>query len=80
MALESGHVVKPTNGWYSRVNTETGEVEAKKWRIKDTDSAEFWTDIVESDTFKSWIESNYQFSSNIMGTEAEIELVSDEDL
>jgi RecA/RadA recombinase len=80
MALESGHVVKPTNGWYSRVNTETGEVEAKKWRIKDTDSAEFWTDIVESDTFKGWIESNYQFSSNIMGTEAEIELVSDEDL
>jgi RecA/RadA recombinase len=80
MALESGHVVKPTNGWYSRVNTETGEVEAKKWRIKDTDSAEFWTEIVESDTFKGWIESNYQFSSNIMGTEAEIELVSDEDL
>jgi RecA/RadA recombinase len=36
MATESGHVVKPSNGWYSRVNTTTGEVEEKKFRIKDT--------------------------------------------
>ncbi len=27
MAIESGHVVKPSNGWYSRVNTTTGEVD-----------------------------------------------------
>jgi RecA/RadA recombinase len=68
MALESGHVVKPSNGWYSRVNTETGEVEDKKWRIKDTDSAEFWNQIIESQSFKDWIEKNYQFSSNIMSS------------
>ena len=32
MALESGHVVKPSNGWYSRVD-EDGVVEDKKFRI-----------------------------------------------
>jgi RecA/RadA recombinase len=80
IALESGHVVKPSNGWYSRVNTETGEVEDKKWRIKDTDSAAFWTSILADKTFNEWIMNNYQFSSNIMGTESEIELVDDEDL
>ena len=26
IALDSGHVIKPSNGWYSRVDTETGEV------------------------------------------------------
>jgi RecA/RadA recombinase len=26
IALESGHVVKPTNGWYAKVNQDTGEV------------------------------------------------------
>ncbi len=40
MATESGHVVKPSNGWYSRVNMTTGEVEDKKFRIKDTDTKE----------------------------------------
>jgi len=29
IALESKHVVKPSNGWYSKVNSETGEVEEK---------------------------------------------------
>ena len=79
IALESGHVTKPSNGWYSRVNTETGEVEDKKWRIKDTDSADFWGKILEDATFKEWIENNYQFSSNIMGSIDDVEVVGDED-
>ena len=32
MALESGHVVKPSNGWYAK----SGEDDAKKVRLKDT--------------------------------------------
>jgi RecA/RadA recombinase len=79
MALESGHVIKPSNGWYSRVNTETGEVEDKKWRVKDTDSSEFWNQILDSQSFKDWIEKNYQFSSNIMGSPEDVELVENED-
>lgn len=80
MSLESGHVIKPTNGWYSRVNTDTGEVEDRKWRVKDTESAEFWNEIIESKTFKEWVEKNYQFSSNIMGSIDDLQVVDDEDI
>ena len=62
IALESGHVIKPTNGWYSRVDTETGEVEEKKWRVKDTDSKSFWDPILENAKFKEFVESKYRIS------------------
>ncbi len=65
MALESGHVTKPSNGWYSRVNTKTGEVESKKWRLADTDVPEFWDQILEDDFFKDWIRDNYSFGSAV---------------
>ena len=63
MALESGHVIKPSNGWYSRVDKSTGEVEDKKWRIKDTDSKEFWGKIIQDKTFHEWVKSTYQVAS-----------------
>jgi RecA/RadA recombinase len=69
MALESGHVIKPSNGWYSRVNTDTGEVEAKKWRLADTDTSEFWSSILEQISFKDWVRENYSFGA--ISTEAE---------
>jgi RecA/RadA recombinase len=67
MALESGHVTKPNVGWYAKVNTETGEVESKKWRLADTESPEFWDSILTSDSFKEWVRNNYQFSSAVAG-------------
>ena len=63
MALESGHVVKPSNGWYSRVDKTTGEIEEKKWRIKDTDSKEFWLQVLMDKSFQQWVTENYQISS-----------------
>ena len=62
IALESGHVVKPTNGWYSKVNMETGEVEAKKCRLADTDTADFWDSILKNKSFKEWVRGKYQFA------------------
>lgn len=62
MALESKHVIKPTNGWYSRVNGETGEIEDKKWRIKDTDCKEFWMPVLMSKSFQEWVTKKYQIS------------------
>jgi RecA/RadA recombinase len=67
MALESGHVTKPNVGWYAKVNTATGEVEAKKWRLADTECPEFWDSILGDDGFKEWIRKNYQFSSAVAG-------------
>jgi len=63
MALESGHVVKPSNGWYSRVDTTTGEIEEKKFRIKDTDTKEFWLPIITGSTFPKWVKETYQVSN-----------------
>ena len=65
MALESGHATKPSNGWYARVNTETGEVESKKWRLVDTETNEFWDPILATDSFKDWVKNTYQFSSAV---------------
>jgi RecA/RadA recombinase len=66
MALESGHVIKPSNGWYSRVNIETGEVEEKKYRLKDTDNKDFWSKILLDKTFHKWVEDNYKLAHGNM--------------
>jgi len=59
VALESGHVIKPSNGWYSKVDLETGVVEDKKYRIKDTDSKDFWLSILTSKSFYDFIKNKY---------------------
>jgi len=59
IALESGHVVKPTNGWYSKVDVETGEVEDKKYRIKDTDTKDFWLPLLTSKSFYNYVKNKY---------------------
>ena len=59
IALESGHVIKPNNGWYQRVDKTTGEIEEKKWRIKDTDSKEFWTQVLDDVTFQDFIKNKF---------------------
>jgi hypothetical protein len=66
IALESGHVIKPANGWYSKVDLD-GVVEDKKYRIKDTDTKEFWTSILTNKTFQEFIKQKYRISTgNIM--------------
>lgn len=60
IALEGNFVVKPSNGWYSKVDPETGEISDKKYRMKDTDSAEFWGDILASEKFKQFVRDRYQ--------------------
>lgn len=70
IALEAGAVIRPSQGWYSRVNQETGEVEDKKYRAKDTDNKEFWMPILLSERFREWVKNHYKVG---MG-----KLVSDE--
>jgi RecA/RadA recombinase len=80
MALESGHVRKPSNGWYSKVNMETGEIEDKKYRLKDTDTKEFWADIITSKSFNEWIKSTYQISHGKMITDESMSDIGDDDI
>jgi RecA/RadA recombinase len=63
LAIESKHVVKPSNGWYSKVDVATGEVEDKKYREKDTDTKEFWMPILKQKSFRDFIEDKYTVSS-----------------
>lgn len=74
MALDSGHVVKPSNGWYSKCDTKTGEVEDKKYRLKETDNKDFWMPIIQDKTFQEWIKNNYQITTgNIIASDDEID-------
>jgi len=59
LALESKHVVKPSNGWYSKCNPDTGEVESKKYRVKETDDKDFWLSILTSKSFYDFVKSKY---------------------
>lgn len=61
LALESGHVIKPSNGWYSKVDSD-GVVEEKKCREKDTNTKEFWNSILQSKSFQDFVKNKYQIS------------------
>jgi len=74
IALDSGLVIKPSNGWYSRVDVTTGEVEEKKWRIKDTDTKEFWMPLITSEKFQSYVKDKYQIASGAIMQGGEEEL------
>jgi RecA/RadA recombinase len=59
LALESKHVIKPSIGWYSKVNSD-GEIEDKKYREKDTNTAEFWMSILKQKSFREFVENKYR--------------------
>lgn len=73
IALALGFVTKPSMGWYSRVNTETGEVEDKKFRIKDTNNKDFWEPLINSEKFKDAIYNRYAISSHSIMSDEEVE-------
>jgi RecA/RadA recombinase len=58
IALESGHVVKPSNGWYARKGEE------KKYREKDTDRKDFWLPILTDPSFSQFVREKYSITNN----------------
>ena len=60
VAIEGQFIVKPSMGWYSKVDMETGEIEDKKYRAKDTNNKEFWNSLIESEGFRVYIKNRYQ--------------------
>jgi len=74
MAIEAGHIVKPSNGWYQIASDGT---DSKKYRRKETDTKEFWIPILSDKSFNEWIERRYIISSeSIMNEEVTSEDVS----
>lgn len=63
IALELGWVKKPSNGWYSRVDQETGEIEARKFREKDTHTDEFWQPLITNSAFGDAVAARYSIGT-----------------
>tara|TARA_A200000159_G_C7337955_1_gene345874 strand:- start:4472 stop:5542 length:1071 start_codon:yes stop_codon:yes gene_type:complete len=59
VALAGEFVVKPKQGWYAKVDQETGEIDGKNFRQKEL-TKDFWYDIINSDKFKEFIEKQYR--------------------
>jgi RecA/RadA recombinase len=59
IALAGNFVVKPNNGWYQKVDRNTGELVGTKVREKDTLNKEFWQDILASDEFQKYVTDNF---------------------
>lgn len=53
LALESGHVIKPKNGWYAKAGEE------KNYREKDTETKEFWMPILMDKSFYDFVKNKY---------------------
>jgi RecA/RadA recombinase len=77
IALEGNFVTKPSNGWYAKVDQETGEVLDKK-RFVDTQTEEFWEDILADEKFKEFVRKKYEITySSIMGQDTVLEETDD---
>ena len=73
IALESGHVIKPSNGWYQIATEE------KKYRLNDTYNKEFWMPVLTDPTFSDWIEKRYRMAGGQMMEGENVEIL-DEDV
>ena len=60
LAMAGGFVIKPSNGWYQRVDRETGELIGTKTREKDTLNEEFWKDTLASKLFQEYVVNSFQ--------------------
>ena len=59
VGLAGQYVGKPSNGWYCRIDRETGELVDPKFREKDTKTAEFWDPIFNGTDFKEFVKKQY---------------------
>lgn len=75
VALAGGFVVKPSNGWYQLVDTESGEVVGSKVRQKDTLEPDFWSPLLASQKFLDFIQNQYSIDRR-----SEVELDFEEEL
>ena len=67
IALEGGFVSKPSNGWYAKVDQDTGEI-GEKVRFVATQTDEFMLPLLNNVKFKEFVNQKYGIAyGNIMG-------------
>lgn len=59
LALAGGYVVKPSNGWYQKVDRATGELIDGKYREKETLTGEFWEPVLNKTDFKEFLINSF---------------------
>jgi len=69
VALETGHVVKPSAGYYSRPHI----TDDKKFREKATHTQEFWLPVLQDTDFSKAVSKKYKLSNSNLVQEAEDE-------
>ena len=65
VALTGGYVVKPSNGWYQKVDKSTGEVIEGKYREKDTLNEEFWKPVFDTTDFAAHLARSYMIRREV---------------
>ena len=78
-AMEGGYVVKPSMGWYSKVDKKTGEIEDKKVRQAETLKESFWKSIFENTDFKEYLKRRFEIGHADMIKVSHLEEGWDED-
>ena len=59
MALDYG-VISRCGGWYQMVDPETGAVDDKEFREKETHAPEFWKDLLTDSKFNDFLKKKYR--------------------
>lgn len=72
IAQEAKCIVKPSNGWYSRVDDD-GVVEQKKFRVADTESQDFWFPVLASQRFNDYITTTYKVTNGSVVSDSDID-------
>jgi hypothetical protein len=73
LGIAGGFVIKPSNGWYVRVDKSTGEMVGGKLREKETMTPEFWDPIFKDTDFKEFVRSSYQIGGESMDLDLDLE-------
>jgi len=65
IAIAGGYVVKPSNGWYSRVDPKTGDMVGTKVREDDAKSShDFWLGLLDAGSdFSKFVEDTYKIGA-----------------
>lgn len=65
VALAGNYVAKPSNGWYCRVDRDTGELLDPKVRQTETLNPEWWEPILNETDFKDFVKEKFAIGGNI---------------
>jgi RecA/RadA recombinase len=64
IALDGQYVGKPSNGWYQRVDRETGELVGDKFREKQIiNNGDFWKEVLTTTDFADYITKRYSIGT-----------------